>query len=202
MLLGLERVHGDKVRDPSRWRTDGHASGVGQVETRPSFRGRSSTSSTTCTPCAGMGDYTRSHGSTTATTTAMGGTIAISDSPGPPPPQPQRPQPQPQPQPPPHPPPEATRTPRAEAKPAPKAMPGREVPKTDYVNAEKPMLVAPYIKVLHDYAGTPVRSRLNLGLCTRMFTMSMYRDRWPMEFRRSGDSICDERQYTHVCVSS
>jgi len=53
--------------------------------------------------------------------------------------------------------------PQAEPKPAAKPMPSRrDVPETEFVRAEKPMYVTLYNKVLQDYTGTPVRSKLNI----------------------------------------
>jgi hypothetical protein len=51
-------------------------------------------------------------------------------------------------------------------------MPRRDAPATEFVNAEKPISVTLYNKVLHDYSGTPARSRLNIHVNTIDFALS------------------------------
>lgn len=67
---------------------------------------------------------------------------------------------------------EAAGSSRAEPKPAAKSMPRRDAPATEFVNAEKPISVTLYNKVLHDYSGTPARSRLNIHVNTIDFALS------------------------------
>ena len=51
-------------------------------------------------------------------------------------------------------------------------MPRQDAPATEFVNAEKPISVTLYNKVLHDYSGTPARSRLNIHVNTIDFALS------------------------------
>ena len=64
-------------------------------------------------------------------------------------------------------------SPQAEPKPAAKSMPSRrDVPETEYVQAQKPLFVTAYNKSLQDYTGTPVRSKLNIHEVSGEFALS------------------------------
>lgn len=180
MFLGPEGIHDDEVRDPS-WRgTSRDASGFRELEASPTLW--------RWIGAAGVSDQVPGWVTIpdpTVPQTRRWSTPQPKTPPGPPagykqPP----PQPKPRPPQPPQPPPGTTRTTppeatsgssRAEPKLAAKSMPRRDVPVSEFVNADKLMSMALYNKIFYVFYGcshTAVRFRLNIDVSTGSFALS------------------------------